>query len=69
MLETKKTIKVGIADLKVAKAPNILRTAGLGSCVGVILYDVNKKIAGMAHIMLPDSSLARGKNGTFSKIC
>ncbi|WAA10738.1 chemotaxis protein CheD [Fervidibacillus albus] len=61
MLETKKTIKVGIADMKVAKAPNILRTAGLGSCVGVILYDVNKKIAGMAHIMLPDSSLARGK--------
>ncbi|MBU5454629.1 chemotaxis protein CheD [Caproiciproducens sp. MSJ-32] len=28
---------------------------GLGSCVGVALYDREKKLAGLVHIMLPDS--------------
>lgn len=49
-------IKVGMADLKVVKYPNILTTLGLGSCVGIGLYDKQTKIAGLAHIMLPDSS-------------
>ncbi len=51
-------IKVGIADQNVAKAPNRIRTSGLGSCVGLILFDRINAIAGLAHIMLPDSSLA-----------
>lgn len=53
-------IRVGIADMKIVQAPNKIRTLGLGSCVGVVIYDPNKKMAGMAHIMLPDSSLAKG---------
>ena len=48
-------IKVGMADLKIAKFPRILTTLGLGSCVGIALYDVNAKVAGLAHIMLPNS--------------
>lgn len=48
-------IKVGIADSKVASNSEILRTAGLGSCVGVTLYDRSKKVGGMVHIMLPES--------------
>ena len=28
-------IKVGMADLKTAKAPNTLTTLGLGSCIGL----------------------------------
>ncbi|MBN1793033.1 response regulator [Candidatus Woesearchaeota archaeon] len=32
-----------------------LISVGLGSCVGVALYDPEKKIGGMAHIMLPNS--------------
>lgn len=48
-------IKVGMADLNVIKSPGILTTLGLGSCVGIALYDRNKKIAGLAHIMLPSS--------------
>ena len=51
-----KVIKVGMADLKVAKAPDILTTLGLGSCVGIALYDSTTKIGGLAHIMLPDST-------------
>jgi len=46
---------VGMADLKVVKAPGILTTLGLGSCVGIALYDAKAKVAGLAHIMLPDS--------------
>ncbi|SDJ71976.1 chemotaxis protein CheD [Sediminibacillus albus] len=52
-------VKVGIADLKIATTPDILRTTGLGSCVGVVIYDLPLKLAGMAHVMLPDSTLTR----------
>lgn len=48
-------IKVGMADLNIIKAPGILITLGLGSCVGIALYDKHNKIAGLAHIMLPSS--------------
>lgn len=51
-----KAIKVGMADLNIAKAPDTLLTLGLGSCVGVVLYDPIQKIGGLAHIMLPDST-------------
>ena len=49
-------IRVGMADLKTAVAPNALTTLGLGSCVGVVLYDSYTQIAGMLHLMLPDST-------------
>jgi len=48
-------IKVGMADLNITMAPGILTTLGLGSCVGIALYDKQNKIAGLAHIMLPSS--------------
>ncbi len=44
---------LGIGELGVTKAPNTLTTLGLGSCVGIVLYDRYSKIGGMAHIMLP----------------
>jgi len=44
-----------MADLKIAFSPQILTTLGLGSCVGVVLYDPFIKLGGMAHIMLPSS--------------
>lgn len=49
-------IRVGIADLNVADAPNKLITVGLGSCIGITLYDKVKKNGGLLHIMLPDST-------------
>ncbi|WP_019119141.1 chemotaxis protein CheD [Brevibacillus massiliensis] len=52
-------IKIGMADLGVAKPPSRLRTTGLGSCVGVVLYDDRHKVAGMAHVMLPHSTLGK----------
>ncbi len=50
------TIEVGIADLNVAKGGDVLVTYALGSCVGICLYDRVTKVAGLSHIMLPDSS-------------
>ena len=58
-------VKVGIADLNVVEAPHIIRTSGLGSCVGIVLYSPIKTIAGLAHIMLPESSLS--KSGPINK--
>lgn len=49
-------VKVGIADLNVVVSPKSIMTIGLGSCIGIALYDKNLKIAGLAHIMLPDST-------------
>lgn len=51
-----KEIKIGIGDLNVAIPPEKLITLGLGSCVGIAIYDSYAKVAGLAHIMLPDSS-------------
>ena len=48
--------KVGIADLKATTSPHRIITLGLGSCVGIILYDNLTKIGGMVHIMLPEST-------------
>ena len=52
-------VKVGMADLKVATGSEVLKTTGLGSCVGLTLFDQVAGIAGMAHIMLPHSEIAR----------
>jgi len=49
-------IKVGMADLKICKAPDAVTTLGLGSCVGIAIRDPITKVGGLAHIMLPDST-------------
>jgi chemotaxis protein CheD len=50
--------KVGISDYAVGRGPDVIVTYALGSCVGICLYDNAKKIGGLSHIMLPDSSMA-----------
>ncbi|MBR1420832.1 MAG: chemotaxis protein CheD [Selenomonadaceae bacterium] len=55
-------IKVGMADYKVGRSPSILISYGLGSCIGVSLYDPVSKIGGLLHIMLPDSRQARASD-------
>ena len=55
-------IKVGMADLKVGKSPDVLTTLGLGSCVGVAIYDPVTKISGLLHCMLPDSTQFRNNS-------
>lgn len=55
-------IQVGIADLKAGAEPAVLITLGLGSCVGVTLYDPVQRVGGLLHIMLPKmSDFTRGR--------
>ncbi|PLS16699.1 chemotaxis protein CheD [Bacillus sp. M6-12] len=61
MTNTLEVVKVGIADMNIVRSAQLIRTSGLGSCVGVVIYDQMKELAGLAHVMLPESSLA--KNG------
>ena len=49
-------VRVGMADYKICRSPQKISTLGLGSCLGVVLYDESSKICGMAHVMLPDST-------------
>ena len=51
-----KEIRVGIADLNTVEYPGRLITVGLGSCIGIAIYDKVNNFAGLAHIMLPDST-------------
>ncbi len=55
-------IIVGIADIKIGKAPSII-TTNLGSCIAVCLYDKNKQVGGMLHLML-----ARASDGTSQEV-
>ena len=55
-------IKVGMADLNIATNQEILTTLGLGSCIGLALYDPGTKIGGLVHYMLPDSTKLRNNN-------
>ena len=57
-----KMIKIGMAELNICTPPDAITTLGLGSCVGVVLYDPAKKVCGMVHVMLPDST--KIKNNT-----
>ena len=52
-------IRVGIADMNTCMAGDTITTIGLGSCVGIVLYERTKNIAGLVHIMLPDSTKIR----------
>ncbi len=58
------TIKIGMADLNTTSCPGVLTTLGLGSCVGICLYDPTTRIAGMAHIMLPSSKTIKNNSNT-----
>jgi chemotaxis protein CheD len=51
-------IKVVMADYNIATRPDSLTTLGLGSCVGIGLYDKLTGIIGLAHSLLPNFSNA-----------
>lgn len=58
-MQENREVRVGIADAAVVYSPDKLITMGLGSCIGIALYDSEKKIGGLVHIMLPDSNQFR----------
>ncbi len=50
-----KTLIIGMAEWGVVRMPEKISTLGLGSCVGVTMWDRITKTGGMVHIVLPDS--------------
>lgn len=53
------SIKVGLGALAVSKDPkDVLSALGLGSCIGLTVFDPVSKVAGMVHVMLPESEIA-----------
>jgi chemotaxis protein CheD len=52
MREGEKFVKV--AECAVARESGILYTLGLGSCVAILLWDEQVRVAGMAHVLLPE---------------
>ena len=57
--ETRTLVRVG--ELHIAHGSGSLVTIGLGSCVGVALYDDHVKVGGLAHVMLPDVTRGRAE--------
>lgn len=50
---------VRIAHHAVARGSGRLVTIGLGSCVAIAMHDAKFRVAGLAHVLLPDPSVAR----------
>lgn len=50
---TEKRIPVRLGEVKVGTDNDVLLAVGLGSCVGIALYDARVKVGGLAHVMLP----------------
>lgn len=51
--ETANILRVGISEAKVGEEGDRLVTSSLGSCVGIVLYSVMKRVGGMTHVLLP----------------
>jgi chemotaxis protein CheD len=55
-------ITVGIADCQTSRNPEAqLVTWALGSCIAVAIHDPVAQVAGLLHVMMPDSSIDREK--------
>jgi chemotaxis protein CheD len=53
-----RTVVIGISDCQVSGDPDAeLVTYALGSCIAVSVWDPQRRIAGMLHFMLPESSM------------
>ena len=58
------TLMVGLGEVKTSQDPaEVLTCLGLGSCVAVCMHDPVAKVAGMAHIVLPNSDGKVEKTG------
>ena len=55
---------IGIGEYRVGSFP--MMTIGLGSCIGLVMFDPNINTGAMVHIMLPESFRQDGSTG---KIC
>ena len=58
----RKTFVVGVADMVASNDSSAeIVTYSLGSCLGITVYDPIKKVGGLLHLMLPDSTIDAAK--------
>jgi len=55
-------IEVQMGKMELAQTPERLITRGLGSCLGITIYDTVKKVGAMVHPMLPDIDKSKIKS-------
>ena len=63
-IKQEQTAMIGIGEYRVGSFP--MMTIGLGSCIGLTLFDENLKIGAMVHIMLPDSAGRTDRPGKYA---
>ena len=61
--QNEQTAMIGIGEYRVGSFP--MMTIGLGSCIGLTMYDPNLKLGAMVHIMLPESAGRMDRPGKY----
>ncbi len=51
-----------VADAAVEQGDITISTIGLGSCVAIMLHDADKRVGGLAHILLPSETLSQDRS-------
>lgn len=62
MITKAEEIIVEVASYHIARPPLVLECIGLGSCIGITLYDAKHNTGALAHAMLPRYLEGRDKN-------
>src|SRR5512136_2045320 len=62
--QNEQTAMIGIGEYRVGSFP--MMTIGLGSCIGLTLYDDTLKVGAMVHIMLPESAGRKDRPGKYA---
>jgi chemotaxis protein CheD len=62
--KNEQTAMIGIGEYRVGSFP--MMTIGLGSCIGLTLYDDSLKVGAMVHIMLPESAGRSDRPGKYA---
>lgn len=66
-----RAVPIGIGELKISNvAGDVLRSYGLGSCIGLVVLAPRQRTVGMLHVALPESKinlqLAKDQPGMFA---
>lgn len=62
------SVVVGLGEIKISKnVRDVLVAYGLGSCLGITMYDPVAKVAGMLHAVLPTCNLLSNNDESCTK--
>ncbi|NMC54051.1 MAG: chemotaxis protein CheD [Chloroflexi bacterium] len=62
------SVSVGLGEIAISRNPDeVLVAYGLGSCLGIGVYDPVARVAGLLHAVLPESPNGSSVNGSAAK--